>query len=64
MFIFPLLTNMSKILDDWHCNSFNSVDSYDNCINAKSCMMILVIHSLCGWNCDNVLVKVEPCELN
>ena len=24
---------VNKILDDWHCNSFSSVDIYHNCIN-------------------------------
>ena len=24
---------VNKIRDDWHCNSFNSVDSYNSCIN-------------------------------
>ena len=39
VFIFPLLTDMcykiiaSIKLDDWHCNSFHSADSYNNCIN-------------------------------
>ena len=44
MFIFPLLTKMcykqnyylNKILDDWHCNGFNSVDSYNNCIHVNN----------------------------
>ena len=26
--------------------------------------MMLVIFSLSDWNCDNVLVRTEPCELN
>ena len=24
---------LNKILNDWHCNSFNSDNSYNNCIN-------------------------------
>ena len=24
---------VNKIRDDWHCNSFNSVDSYNSCVN-------------------------------
>ena len=24
---------LNKIWDDWHCNTFNSVDSYNSCIN-------------------------------
>ena len=37
VFVFPLLTELQNNcfhkIDDWHCNSFHSVDSYNNYIN-------------------------------
>ena len=38
LYIFPLLANIHRLnkIDDWHCNSFNDVDSYNSCINYLS----------------------------
>ena len=27
---------LNKIWDDWHCNSFNSVDGYNSCVHANN----------------------------